>query len=332
MLADIEDGYYRELVNNDEELPPVSITALPRAGTTVLLRLLWQSGEFASHLYRDVPLTLAPMLWQRFRARFAAEPTERERPHGDGIAIDAECPEAFEEMLWKASWPHHYRGLRIEPWSLHERADSFDAFYRRHRRKIVALREAEYGGRRRYLTKNNVHIARLAHPPAVVREGTMVIMVREPVAHAASLQEQHVRLCALQEENPFLRAYMAGIGHHDFGQTLKPINVGGWLDHNEHLQPRSLEYWLRYWVAAYTTVLEQLPDNAVLCSYDRLYRAPQRTLANIEDVLGLTRNALTEQAPSVREPRSHVCEEPEVPKALSEEAAELHASLVRWSL
>jgi hypothetical protein len=331
MLADMEDALYRETLQEYDELPPVSITALPRAGTTTVLQLLWHTGAFASHLYRDVPLVLTPMFWQQFRERFAVEPIAQERPHGDGITIDAESPEAFEEMVWKAFWPHHYRGSHIEPWRAHERADSFDAFFRRHRRKIIRLREAEYGGTRRYLAKNNGHIARLAHPPQVLREGTIVIMIREPLAHAASLLEQHRHLSALQETNPFLRTYMAGVAHHDFGQTLKPINVAGWLN-DERDKPDSLTFWLRYWVAAYRTVLSALPDNALLCSYERLYREPERTLARLEESLELERDTLKGQASLLHEPREHSINEDVLPDELLGDASALHEELLRRAL
>ena len=40
----------------------VFITGLPRAGTTLLLELLYRTGEFCSFTYRHMPFILAPLI------------------------------------------------------------------------------------------------------------------------------------------------------------------------------------------------------------------------------------------------------------------------------
>ncbi len=55
------------------------VTALPRAGTTILLNLLVGTGSFASHTYRDMPFVLCPMIWQRFAKQFQVSDEARER-------------------------------------------------------------------------------------------------------------------------------------------------------------------------------------------------------------------------------------------------------------
>ena len=54
----------------------------------------------------------------RFAGRFnRAAGTTAERAHGDGVEVGLDSPEAFEEMLWMAFWPEHYRENAILPWS-----------------------------------------------------------------------------------------------------------------------------------------------------------------------------------------------------------------------
>ena len=43
----------------------VFVAGLARSGTTVLMRSLFETGEFCSLTYRDMPFVLAPGLWSR---------------------------------------------------------------------------------------------------------------------------------------------------------------------------------------------------------------------------------------------------------------------------
>lgn len=311
-----------------EEIPidePVWITALPRAGTTILLNLLWETGRFASHTYRDVPFVLAPMLWARFSRRFRAEDAPRERAHGDGLEISGDSPEAFEEMVWKRFWPEHYREDRIVPWREDERRPEFDAFLETHMRKVIALRREGPSDGRRYLSKDNAHLARLAALPGPLARGRLLVPVREPVQQAASLLRQHHRFLELHAEDPFLRRYMSAIGHHEFGRELKPIDFGGWLADAPH--PGSLAFWVGYWVVTHRHVLEHAGPSAVLVSYARLSGEPEAALARLADAVGLPAGELTRLAGRLRPPRTHEVDLAEVPAGLLEEAAYLYGRL-----
>src|SRR3546814_6546092 len=79
----------------------VFVTGLARAGTTVMLRHLHRSGAFRSLTYRDMPFVLAPNLWQRFSARWQERQEERLRAHGDRLMVNADSPEALEEVFWR---------------------------------------------------------------------------------------------------------------------------------------------------------------------------------------------------------------------------------------
>src|SRR5690606_14564045 len=57
-IADLERRMFRRELDAFDVGPPVLITALPRAGTTILLELLAATPELASHTYRDMPFLL----------------------------------------------------------------------------------------------------------------------------------------------------------------------------------------------------------------------------------------------------------------------------------
>ena len=74
------------------------VAGLARSGTTVLMRTLHASGRFRSLTYRDMPFVLMPNLWKKISYQSKTYTPEKERAHGDGILVDFDSPEAFEEV------------------------------------------------------------------------------------------------------------------------------------------------------------------------------------------------------------------------------------------
>lgn len=146
-----------------------------------------------------MPFVLTQLLWSRYTGRFAKEVEATERAHRDGLEVSRKSPEAFEEMIWKKFWPEHYRADRIQPWTDGDRNPEFDAFFGRHMRKMIAARREEVPDARRYLSKNNLNIARLAAPPSPLQGSTFVIPFRDPLQQAASMKRQHERFLEIHE-------------------------------------------------------------------------------------------------------------------------------------
>ncbi len=338
-MADVEEILYRDTLEGISLEDPVFVTALPRSGTTVLLQLLADSGQFASHTYRDMPFVLCPMLWSRFSSRFAAGEESMERAHGDGLEVSADSPEAFEEMIWKHFWTERYREDRVLPWGPEtEQNAEFDAFLEAHMKKVVALRRQGPEDRRRYVSKNNLNISRLAAPPKPLRTGTVLVPFREPVQQAASMLRQHRRFLRLHEEDDFVRRYMEAIGHHEFGKGLKPVDFGGWLDEvgwrgweaeepPPAADPEGLEFWVRYWVVAYRRVLDEAGDRVSLLSYARLTGEPEEALAGVARVLGDDGAELSSMSDRLRPPRTHEVDLSGVDDGVLREARALHGEL-----
>ncbi len=326
-MAEVEKMLYRETLHSISLENPVFITALPRSGTTILLEVLWETGRFASHTYQDMPFVLCPLLWNHFARWFAVNDTPRERAHGDGLEVSVKSPEAFEEMVWKHFWPDHYRDDHIRPWTASDRNPEFNEFLEAHMRKVIALRRGGRSERMRYLSKNNLNIARLAAPPRPLRHGLFLVPFREPLQQAASTLHQHRRFSEIQENDEFVHRYMTAIGHHEFGKGLKPVDFGGWL--KAVPPPERLEFWVRYWIAAYRYVLEHTGPSTVLVSYRRLTDEPEDTLARLAKVLGLPAAELVGQADRLRPPRTHEVDPSQVPASILYDARELHDRLER---
>jgi len=329
MLADFEEILFRDLLDSVEMKSPVFITGLPRAGTTILLQLLVESGGFASSTYRDMPYPLCPLLWSRIARSITVEREPRERAHGDGLYISTDSPEAFEEMAWKRFWPEHYASDRIRPWSESDSSDEFDSFFRGHMRRVIAVRQRETNRKLRYVSKNNVNIARITCGESAMTGGLLLIPFRDPLQHAFSLLRQHRRFLRLQEEDSFVLRYMEGIGHHDFGRGLRPIDFGGWFDPS--MDSLSLDFWLQYWTAAYRAVLESLSPRVFLFSLEDLMRQPRDTLSMIAHHVKCDEDAIVSLSKKVRAPRPHHVPSDQLEWRRVQEAREVHSELVNAS-
>jgi len=305
-IADMEDRMHSAALRQIAVERPVFITSLPRAGTTLLLELLVGTGAFAAHTYREMPFVLCPMIWRSISGGFRRKATLRERAHGDGMEVGFDSPEAFEEVIWKAFWPQKYDAARIGTWSAADRNAEFEAAFRDHMRKLIALR-SEGGSAMRYVSKNNANIARLPLLAALFPDCTFVIPFRNPAAHAASIARQHANFLSLHARDAFARKYMEWIGHYEFGLAFRPFIF---CDARPESEP-DLEYWLDYWARAFAFVLDTAPRQAVFLDYDRLLDSANEKFERLAAALEIPAGPLIDAAGRLRAP----AQLPMLPKA-----------------
>lgn len=325
-IADLEDRLFASKLAGIEAPRPVFITALPRAGTTLLLECFSRLPEFASHCYRDMPFVPIPCLWNRFSASFIRSGQLHERAHGDGMQIDFDSPEALEEVLWKAFWPRHYRKDRIRPWQ--DGADEeFQGFFHTHMRKIVLIRRGEKAQGVRYLSKNNLNIARIATLKQLFPESTIIVPFRQPLQHASSLLEQHRNFLRIHQADPFASKYMRAIGHYDFGKNLRPVDFDHWLDTSGAEETESLEFWLKYWVAAYRHLLERR-ESVVFLNYEALCENPEPHLTLLSSAIQcVNADLLLSNANSIRPMRMREVDTSSIEADLLQQSEGLYRSL-----
>lgn len=267
----------------------VYICGLARSGTTMLLRILDQVDAFRTLTYRDMPFVLAPNLWKQLTRHAPQRSMPAERAHGDGILVDFDSPEGFEEVFWR-TFGTQTRGKRClgadEPSP--EVLTAFADY-----RALVANPRTEDIPRNgiplRYLSKNNNNLLRLrslcADPTA-----TVLLVYRDPVATARSLHRQHQRFCAAQTADRFTRTYMGWLAHHEFGLDHLPFCFAV-PEMDVSRTPDDLNYWLDYWNAVYSYVLAQRDLRLHLVNHDALCAQPFRMLEVIFAVLGVHADA-----------------------------------------
>jgi len=253
----------------------VFVTGLARAGTTILLRELHGSAQFGSLLYADMPFVLAPNLWANVSrsARKGFDPVER--AHGDGIAIDLDSPEAFDEVFWRVFHGSSY--IRADGLLPHALGKKAIARYRDFIRLVLRCR-----GKSRYLSKDNNNILRLAALAGGMPDSTFLLVIREPLTHADSLLRQHLR--SVGNRDPFRRQYVRWLGHHEFGSDHRPFRFPG----SPSGDPEHLDYWLSSWLACYGALEEvvETHPNILVIPYEQLCSEP-RTWAALCQRIGI---------------------------------------------
>lgn len=273
--------------------PPIFITSLARGGTTALLNALHDVPGVYTHTYRNMPFLTAPVLWDRLGGGSRRNVERHERAHGDGLEIDLNSPEAFEEVVWKLCWPSKYGQSGIKCWDTADRDDHKEHFLSRHMEKIVYAQTKQgpppTSEGARYCSKNNANIARIPFLKDAFPGCQIVVPIRHPGAHAASLLRQHNNFSKLQSEDPFVCRYMRDIGHFEFGEIHKPLLFPGMSTNKYDLF--SGDYWLQYWIHAFQDVLKH-KDTCLFVFQDDLRSSPQHTM---DDLCG----ALNLQAPTL---------------------------------
>lgn len=224
----------------------IFVAGLARAGTTVLMRAIYESGGFASLTYRDMPFVMAPNLWAKISRRSQRAMHKAERAHGDSVLVDFDSPEALEEPFWRAFCGQDYiKSDRLVP---HTADEDAIATYR----KFVGHVLVRYGADR-YLAKNNNNILRLPTLLKAFPAATVVIPFRQPIAQATSLLDQHQRFLA--SDDAFTQDYMGWLAHHEFGPGHRPFSFSGSPPADT---PKQIDYWLKLWIDVHRYLLETI--------------------------------------------------------------------------
>ena len=272
---------------------PVWICGMARSGSTVLLEMLNELPEFTSHRYSDYPWLWTPYWWNRLHARLPLRPTPKhERAHQDGMAVNRDSPEAFEEIFWMRFFEKRHDPKASQVLEADTEVAAFSRFFEQHQRKLLAVRGAS-----RYLAKANYQVARLGLLRHLYADARFVIPVREPLAQVASLIRQDALFSRLDREDPAVSAHLARIGHFEFGPHKRAFNLGS----NEETAAITAcfergdlaEGYARQWVAQYGFAMRRLSADAELASaclwlsHDRICADPRNELLRLGNHLGL---------------------------------------------
>lgn len=328
--ADIEKSVFGSVYETVVAEKPIFITSLPRAGTTLMLEVLYRFPSLATHTYRDMPFVMAPILWSRLSSHFRKRVEPRERAHGDGMQIDYDSPEAFEEIIWRAFWPEKYTDNGIGLWSADDLKDEARAFLIEHMKKIIALRRPDRIRDGRYISKNNGNIARLDLIGRMFPEAKILVPIRHPLEHAASLLRQHRKFIEMHKNEAFIRRYMSDLGHYEFGDLHRPVAFLGIDKLLANRNPLEIDYWLAYWIAAFEYVLPR-HDKVMLISYEATCAGGSGALTDICARLEIPEEGMLGTVASIfKTPSLPRADKTKFDQKLRGLAEELHKALIEY--
>ncbi|MDH5510184.1 MAG: sulfotransferase [Nitrospinota bacterium] len=297
-IGDIENSLMATRIKDVLIDRPVFIAGLARSGSTLLLEIAASHPSAATHKNRDFPLVHAPMLWNRIVDMMQSpDNAPKERPHGDGMMINGESPEAMEEPLWMAFFPHLHNPAVKNTLGRETSNRKFEEFYKNHIRKVIHIR-----GGARYISKGNYNVSRIGYLARLFPDARFVIPVRAPVPHIGSLLRQHRRFTKIHQAHPRSLASMRQGGHFEFGADLRPINFGGpnlcqaMLSEDRKV---CVEGWATYWSQVHDHIRalldsdEDIKSRTMVVRFEDKCQSPEKTIKDYLSFLDLEDNSIT---------------------------------------
>jgi hypothetical protein len=261
---------------------PIYVCGLARSGSTLLHEIISSHPNVATHRIKDFPMIFTPYWWRRATANLRPK-APHERSHRDQMMITTESPDSVEEMLWMAFFPHCHDPAGSNLLRAGESHPAFETFYHAHLRKLLLAEN-----RSRYAAKANYHVARLPYLVRLFPDTRILIPVRSPEGHIASLMRQHQWFSQGHRANRRALAFMQRSGHYEFGLDRRPIHLGddqkvgavlGAWEAGEEVRG-----WAKYWAMVHDYLArllaadEKVQAASLVVRFETLCEAPADTL------------------------------------------------------
>ena len=271
-LHKLESSWMRKQIQKTQITAPIYVTGLARSGTTVVLEMLNQHRDLATHRYLHMVIPYAPNWFQKLADRVPIMTKPSERLHKDGLMVNKDSPEAVEEILWQAYFENALDESLSSVLDSRTSNPKFESFYKENIKKLLLNRDSS-----RYLAKNNYNVARMEYLLKLFPDVRFVLMIRNPFDHIASLAKQDAVFKQMEAEDPRLLEWTKLIGHREFGSAKICINLN---DYNIIKEVRELwenkdtyvKGWAIYWASVYEFVHKKLEENQKLSKAAHVFR------------------------------------------------------------
>ncbi|MDE3235110.1 MAG: sulfotransferase [Bacteroidota bacterium] len=320
----IEESLFKKQVR-DTLHNHVFVTGLARAGTTILMRTLHDTGSFISLTYDDMPFILMPNFWHILKRGRGKDNSYTERAHGDGILVNTESPEAFDEVFWKVFLNDQF--IQEDKLLQHEITKDVIKKFKSYL-GLILLRQHSNVEEKRYLSKNNNNILRIQSLATAFPMSSFLLVFREPLQHAKSLLDQHKRFCKMQKENRFVLRYMNWLGHYEFGLGHRTFNFETTTSFQE-TDTLSLNYWLEVWKNYYTYALTLNSPNILPVCYEDLCTSPEFVLKELFSKLHVEKKIVHDIKLKPNAGLENILLN--TSKPLIKECQDIYDKLVKWS-
>ncbi len=278
LLFDIENLITKKENKKLDIKHQIYITGLARAGTTVLLRSLHMSKEFASFTYRDMPFIISPNIWNVVSKYFKSKkPVERK--HNDRLLINLDSPEQFEEVFWNLKTSDDYnlpdilKAYEVDEYNL----SLYEIFIKN---CLIKYKKQSY------ISKNNNNLLRISSLISKFPRAKFLILFRNPLDHAISLLNQHKNFSKLQQKDNFVRKYMNFLVHHEFGLGHKQMIFN--KKPKSSIEKNNINYWLEQWINFYGHILKSKlnqKEGILLVDFEKICNSTDAELKKITNFL-----------------------------------------------
>ena len=286
-LNRLESSWMQNRTDRQEIISPIYVTGLARSGTTVVLEMLNQHRDLASHRYLHMVVPYAPHWFQKLAENVPIMTTPSERLHKDGLFVNKNSPEAVEEIFWQRYFDNALDESLSNVLPESTSNPKFEQFYRTNIKKLLLDRKAK-----RYLAKNNYNVTRMEYLLYLFPEAKFVLMIRNPFDHIASLAKQDQIFKEMESNDPRLLEWTKLIGHREFGSAKVCINVDNYNRINDvrerwNGKDTYVEGWAIYWSSIYEYVHKVLSHNpdvkkaALVVRYEDLCDSPSEIIDKI---------------------------------------------------
>ena len=272
---EVEETFFEGKLKKFDIKSKVFVSGLARSGTTAFMRRIHETREFASLQYSNMPFLFLPNLWKN-----SSQISSHERAHKDGIKIDSNSPEEFDEYFWKVFTNNAYIKDFLQPHQIDEELlEKYDKYI-----SLICLSK----NKSKYISKNNNNILRIFDLQKL-DNSAFFFLVRKPSDHASSLLKLHKVFCEDHKRDPFNLEYFNYLGHHEFGLNHKPFLLKeDYQEARKQYDQFDINYWLLNWKQYYSYLLDILDERFHLVVFEDLTSDPNRVYNYVNGVLDLS--------------------------------------------
>ena len=283
-LSNWESKLLRKKIENLKVDKPVYVTGLARAGSTVTVEMIGKHPDVAYHKYMHSVNPFIPHLVQQISKVVPLFKKPVERVHKDGLMVNRDSPEAVEEPMWMRFFDTIHNDKVSNIFDEKISNPEFEKTYDLILRKLMYNQKST-----RYVAKNNYNVSRLEYLHKLYPSLKIILLIRHPINHIASLVKQDAILTELEIENKRLLHWTKIIGHREFASAKICVNVDSTktIEKIRKLWEKEETYvkgWAVQWNMIYSYVTDLLKRNKHLAERTLILRYEDLTDKSAESI------------------------------------------------
>lgn len=262
-LLALENFFFKKKLKSIRDInqPLLYVGGYARSRSTFLVNELYKTKIFNSLTYAQMPFVNAPIFSSKI-SKFLYSKKKIERSHNDGINIDLNSPESFEEIIWFKNFLKEFHKTN----SINLRLLDYPLDLITELRMLQKKLHYIYG-EKNYLCKSNYFYLRYNFYKLNNINFYYLVTIRDPIQQSISLTNQHINFSKYGKNNYTIGKYLNLVGKYEFGQSRKPV-----LLNNERLNKISLKYlinndninyYLSQWLIIYSFISSLKNDQNV---------------------------------------------------------------------